>query len=574
MSTRLSLTESVISGYELLERIGGGGSATVYRCKQASAGGQAFAAKVFHQPINDPLGLRRFERECEAQGKLAGCPGVVALIDQGVKPDGNAWIVTELCEVSYAERLLTLGAIPADEVIDLGYQLATTLAHAHALNIIHGDIKPGNIYLSNEGYALLGDFGASVDLDQTVTAQCDLSFAYVAPETLKRGVVSVQTDLYSLGATLYHLVSGQSPLPTGLETSARMPLGELLQHLDEVKPQTLSLPPAYQGLAELIEQQLSKQPSERAGSASQLARQFKSMQMGVPVLQSPVDRVTTYQTDHTRANRGWLPRAGFGFIAGVLATLMLASIILLWSGERSLSPTADRLSSPTNLSGSLWNCDSTAYLCEAFDGDLDAWESSEDTGTASLALTNDAWSGQALAWTPTDKHQDGSSFLYRVIPRPVAGEGVRIRLRLKLTSLTPDYFWMTGLQFNSNEGHTWSLNLQRIQQNRIAFDLLFYNAGEPGNEALPTEVPFPVDQWLCVELLIDPASESILQLFVDGQYTGQMRRAPIALEASSYEIVVGSTDAQSPATAPVAHYDELVIERGTTSVCRDITEPS
>jgi hypothetical protein len=90
---------------------------------------------------------------------------------------------------------------------------------------------------------------------------------------------------------------------------------------------------------------------------------------------------------------------------------------------------------------------------------------------------------------------------------------------------------------------------------------------------MPTEVPFSVDQWLCVELLVDPASESILQLFVDGQYTGQMRRAPIPLDASSYEIVVGSTDAQSPASAPRIQYDELVIERGTTSICRDISEP-
>ncbi|MFK8080652.1 MAG: serine/threonine-protein kinase [Granulosicoccus sp.] len=583
MNSSLSPMDSVIGGYKLMERIGRGGSGTVYRCHKLSNASVPLALKVLHQPVNDDVRLRQFQRECDTQCKLVTCPGVVTLIDHGVEMDGTAWLVMEHCDISYAERLLTLGEIPADEVIEIGYQLATTLAHAHALKVIHGDIKPSNVFLSNEGYTLLGDFGASVDLDQTITAQCDLSFAYVAPETLRHGVVSIQSDFYALGATLYHLASGKSPLPVEFHNSARMPLVGLMEHLEQSAVPPLALLPSYKSLSDLVARLMSSKPENRSSNAKQLVRQFKAMQSGTPVLIKPMmERHEVSYGSDTLEPAWWRGRMQTGIFAGIAISLIVFGIVSLlqplsfWpinSQEKSAPTAATSNNQRTDNSVAISTtakCDPTAYLCESFETDLELWESAVELTTASLSMTDESWQGQALSWDPTNSDQAGGSFLYRVVATPVSGQSVRIRTRLKAIQRGSGYFWMTAMQFASSEGHTWSLNLQLIRDARLAFDLLYYNGGAEGDDAVATHVPFLFDRWLCVELIIDPQSPSLLQLFVDGQYTGQLSSPASALDAESYEVLVGSTDVQSPRTAPRLLYDDLIVERGAKPVCGEL----
>ena len=575
----------VIDGYQIVEQIGVGGNATVYRGVRSGVEQSPVALKILHQRAQGKEGGERFVQECESQRRLSGAPGVATLLDHGILPDGTLWLVTELFDVSYAVRLRCLGTIGIDEVVDVGYQIATTLAYAHGLNIVHGDIKPGNLFISNSGYVALGDFGSCVDLDQTLSPQNGLSLSYVAPESLRLGIVSPLTDLYALGATLYHLISGSSPLPDSLRTSSKVPLGAIAKFLesDEIKP--LSLSDELSNLEQLIEQLMSRSAVERPSSAKEVARRFKSMQrVAPPLIHNMAEHPThafaitgAFEPIHDRADSGedptrtppaktspgrWVRRLGIVGIAFVLP-----GIWLLMSAENNpLLHTVAGVESDTTSDQSVI-CSSAAFLCEAFDDGLDRWELEEDEAVAQMVVEPSDWQGNALAWRPRAAGVRGSSYAYRVVAKPAESDAIRIRTRIKALQRTEEYFWMTLLQFNSSDGHTWSLNFQQISEGRVAFDMFYYDAGGPNDDSVATHIPFRFNQWLCAEMIYDPESSSALQLYINGDYAGQLSQPPMGMNSTSYEFAVGSTDAQSPATAPTVLFDDVAIERGNSPVC-------
>jgi tRNA A-37 threonylcarbamoyl transferase component Bud32 len=197
-----------LTGLSVLAR---GGYATVYRAVQESVG-RDVAVKVENRRLADERDQRRFLREARAAGRMSGHPNVIDLFDAGMTADGHPYLIMELCEASYAERMKN-GPLPAAEVRDVGVKIADALADAHALGVLHRDVKPANLLLSRFGEPQLADFGLAVlaeARDHSIILDV-LTPAYASPEMLRCAPPSPAADVYALCATLYALMRGRPP---------------------------------------------------------------------------------------------------------------------------------------------------------------------------------------------------------------------------------------------------------------------------------------------------------------------------------------------------------------------------
>ena len=188
-----------------------GGYATVYRATQQSVGREV-AVKVENRTLDTERDQRRFLREARAAGRMSSHPHVVDLFDAGVTADQHPYLIMELCDGSYADRMKT-SPLTAVEARDVGVKIADALADAHQLGVLHRDVKPANILYSRFGEPALADFGLAVlaeARDSSVTLEV-LTPAYAAPEMFRHSAPSPAVDVYALCATLYAIMRGKPP---------------------------------------------------------------------------------------------------------------------------------------------------------------------------------------------------------------------------------------------------------------------------------------------------------------------------------------------------------------------------
>ena len=188
-----------------------GGYATVYRATQVSVGREV-AVKVENRTLDSERDQARFLREARAAGRMSSHPHVVDLFDVGVTVDQHPYLIMELCDGSYAERMRN-SPLGAAETRDLGVKIADALAHSHAAGVLHRDVKPANILHSNFNSAVLADFGLAVLAevrDASVTLEV-LTPAYAPPEMFSHSPPRPAVDVYALCATLYAVMHGRPP---------------------------------------------------------------------------------------------------------------------------------------------------------------------------------------------------------------------------------------------------------------------------------------------------------------------------------------------------------------------------
>src|SRR5262245_29425576 len=207
-----SLPPPMIPGLTGLSVVARGGYATVYRATQESVGREV-AVKVENRTLESERDQRRFLREARASGRMSSHPHVVDLFDAGMTPDGHPYLIMELCDGSYADRIRST-PLTAIEVRDVGTKIADALADAHALGVLHRDVKPANILVSRFGEPALADFGLAVlaeSRETSITLEV-LTPAYAPREMFRTGTPpSPAADVYSLCATLYALLRGRPP---------------------------------------------------------------------------------------------------------------------------------------------------------------------------------------------------------------------------------------------------------------------------------------------------------------------------------------------------------------------------
>src|SRR5574341_350723 len=271
-----NLAGRTIAGYRLLERVGEGGTAEVYRAQHPERGPCAF--KVLRQRLRgDPTAVKRFLREA-GYGARVRHPGVVRTYDYG-EADGLHYLALEWAEgESLAGYLHRTGPLPLALVGDVVRQLADALAAAHQAGIIHRDLKPENIIYNPESRrARLLDFGIARDAELppeerlTRTGFFVGTLQYVAPEALSGELVDSRADTYSLATIAYYMLAGRHPF------SGRSPR-ELFQQLLREAPLPLSQAlPARRfspALEAAVMRGLSRDPSGRQATVTAFAQEF------------------------------------------------------------------------------------------------------------------------------------------------------------------------------------------------------------------------------------------------------------------------------------------------------------
>ena len=260
--------------YELRTRIGSGGMATVWRTFDRRLGREV-AVKVLSESLAAEETFRhRFEREARHIGSLAH-PNIVVVHDFGTHGD-QLFIVMELIRGKSLRQLLGESTpMPAPRVADLATEILAGLNHAHEAGILHRDIKPGNILITESGTSKLADFGIAQASDQTVdltgTGAILGTVAYASPEQLSGRHLSPASDLYSLGCVLYECVVGHPPFVADN-------IAALVSQRQFASPEPLRVvAPEYPvALADSIMRALEKDPAARFVSAREMTEALGS----------------------------------------------------------------------------------------------------------------------------------------------------------------------------------------------------------------------------------------------------------------------------------------------------------
>ncbi|MEO3873011.1 serine/threonine-protein kinase [Nonomuraea sp. B12E4] len=256
----MSESNRLVAGrYQLLRELGRGGMGVVWEGGDTLLNRQVAIKEVLLPdglpPAEQERQLMRTAREARMAAKL-NHPSVVAVYDV-VEEDGRPWIVMELLRhPSLEEVVLTSGALPVRQAADVGRQVLAALRAAHEAGILHRDVKPSNILLSEDGRAVLTDFGiaqAEGDPSLTATGMVTGSPSFLAPERVRAADAGPASDLWSLGATLYACMVGRSPFERG------DPMATLNALLSE-EPDYRRIPPIMHPILRGL---LRKEPEDR-----------------------------------------------------------------------------------------------------------------------------------------------------------------------------------------------------------------------------------------------------------------------------------------------------------------------
>ncbi|WP_054940245.1 Stk1 family PASTA domain-containing Ser/Thr kinase [Paenibacillus ihuae] len=259
--------------YQVIERIGGGGMALVYRAHDILLNRNVAIKVLRNQFVHDEEFIRRFRREAQSAASLSH-PNVVSIYDVGQEEDVH-YIVMEYVEGKNLNEIIKERApLQVDESIRIASQICDALDHAHQNQIIHRDIKPHNILIGRNGRVKVTDFGIARAVTSTTITQTGSvigSVHYFSPEHAKGVMTGEKSDLYSLGIVLYQMLTGVLPF------LGESPISVALKHLQEEFEEPRLLNPLIpQSVENVILRSMRKNPDERYQSAKEMLQDLET----------------------------------------------------------------------------------------------------------------------------------------------------------------------------------------------------------------------------------------------------------------------------------------------------------
>ncbi|MDH3684056.1 MAG: protein kinase [Acidimicrobiia bacterium] len=300
-----------IHGISDAVEIGAGGFGIVYRAVEEDLG-RTVAVKVLLGNLDEP-GRYRFERERRAMGRLSGHPNIVTVYRGGYTDAGNAYLVMEFLDRgSLADRLATVGPLGWEEAVKFTVQLSGALETSHRAGVLHRDIKPGNILLSNLGNAKLCDFGIArlQGAPETKSMVVTASLSHAPPDIVSGARPDARSDVYSLASTMFELVAATPPFVRPTDESMVPILARIAQDPVPRLPETQLPGPVF----EVIERAMAKDPAARPGTAAELGRLLVAAQhrLGQPPTPIPIEAVAAEAEDDNGRSYIPFPETGSG----------------------------------------------------------------------------------------------------------------------------------------------------------------------------------------------------------------------------------------------------------------------
>jgi serine/threonine protein kinase/tetratricopeptide (TPR) repeat protein len=308
----------LLGRYRIVRRMGQGGMGVVYLARDPRLG-RPVALKLLPRHMDlDPAARERFEREARAASSLDH-PNIATIYEVGAGPDGRLFIAMAFYDGETLRQKLKRGPLPVDTTRALAVQIAEGLAAAHRQGIVHRDVKPGNVFVSESGLVKILDFGIAriAGAELTRTGATPGTVAYMSPEQTRSDVPEPGSDVWALGVTLYEMLAGRRPFRAQGEQALIFAIrNDHPKPLSEVRS---GIPPE---LARIVERCLRKDPAHRYQNAGELLADLRS------VGKEPV------------AATGSRVRVGHVSVAG-LAVLLLVGSLGLWSRVESEDARAD-----------------------------------------------------------------------------------------------------------------------------------------------------------------------------------------------------------------------------------------
>jgi FimV-like protein len=313
-----------IAQYKIVARVGGGAMGIVYRARDTKLGRLVALKFLPQQWSHDESAKQRFVREAQA-ASATNHPNICTIHDIETADDGQLFIVMAFYEGPTLKQRLESGPIAIDEALDIATQIADGLAKAHVQGVVHRDIKPGNVILTEEGVRIL-DFGLATFVDALKLTAENASFgtpAYMSPEQVRGQAADARSDVWAVGVVLYEMLAGHPPFQgSHAEAIAHAIRNEAPTPLRTIRPEV------PQEVEQLAFRALHKEPIVRFQSGRELARALRHVRgLSVP-LELRAEPVPSPGVEQVKRSR--IPARVVRLTAGVVLVAVLAAVFL-WS---------------------------------------------------------------------------------------------------------------------------------------------------------------------------------------------------------------------------------------------------